>query len=156
MRDLPELKCDKEMVHGGSTCCSIWLYNHKIFSANIGDCRFVLSRKGKAEQKTTDHKPKCPSEMARIKKAGGFVSSDNRVNGKLAVSRAFGDYVHKQRTDLRPDEQMVIVVPDVCVIDVDDSIDFLVRRKSRNFNFASFRSSTYLCRQSPPTDSGTG
>jgi hypothetical protein len=68
-----------------------------------------------------------PEEAARIKRAGGFVSPDNRVNGKLGVSRSFGDYVHKQRADLGPAEQMVIVIPDMCIVDIDDSIDFVVR-----------------------------
>ena len=36
-----------------------------------------------------DHKPE--NEVDRIKQKGGFVS-DKRVNGTLAVSRAFGDF----------------------------------------------------------------
>ncbi|CAM9984539.1 unnamed protein product, partial [Sphacelaria rigidula] len=58
--------------------------------ANVGDCRAVLCRGGKAQAITLDHKPSVPSEAARIEAAGGFVSC-GRVNGILGVSRSFGD-----------------------------------------------------------------
>lgn len=48
---------------------------------------------------TTDHKPDHPGEVERIERTGGNVQSIMgvaRVNGDLAVSRAFGDAPHKQ------------------------------------------------------------
>lgn len=58
--------------------------------ANVGDCRAVLCRGGKAVAITRDHTPTVPSEAARVEAAGGFVSR-GRVNGILGVSRSFGD-----------------------------------------------------------------
>lgn len=58
--------------------------------ANVGDCRAVLCRAGKAVALTQDHTPAVASEVARIEAAGGFVSRC-RVNGILGVSRSFGD-----------------------------------------------------------------
>lgn len=58
--------------------------------ANVGDCRAVLCRAGKAVVLTRDHTPSVPSEAARVEAAGGFVSRC-RVNGILGVSRSFGD-----------------------------------------------------------------
>ena len=49
---------------------------------------------GEAVRLSTDHKPGLPSETARIEAAGGVVwrrGGVDRVNGALAVSRAFGD-----------------------------------------------------------------
>lgn len=45
------------------------------FIGNVGDCRAVMSsRHGKGhKQITQDHKPECPHESERIKKAGGFI-----------------------------------------------------------------------------------
>ncbi len=41
-----------------------------------------------------DHKPGNAEEEARINAAGHFVS-DDRVDGNLALSRAFGDFQYK-------------------------------------------------------------
>jgi len=93
---------------------------------------------------TIDHKPTDLKEEERIKGAGGFVSH-GRVDGNLAVSRAFGDFwlkadtdndednididVEDEETHTQPEEGMfekyrdqpekgkVTVVPDIEVID---------------------------------------
>lgn len=71
-----------------------------IYCANAGDSRAVLSKKGKSKDLSTDHKPDTPSEVARIKKAHGYVE-DRRVNGNLAVSRALGDFEYKNNPLLK-------------------------------------------------------
>lgn len=62
---------------------------------NIGDCRAVLCRSGRAVDLSFDHKCTRPDEKARILAAGGSVVKD-RLHGILAVSRAFGDAEHKR------------------------------------------------------------
>lgn len=59
--------------------------------ANAGDCRAVMSRRGKAIDLSTDQRPTCSTELARIERAGGFVE-DGYINGHLGVARAFGDF----------------------------------------------------------------
>mmetsp|Transcript_6108 Transcript_6108/g.13605 ORF Transcript_6108/g.13605 Transcript_6108/m.13605 type:complete len:201 (+) Transcript_6108:3-605(+) len=66
----------------------------QVFIAHVGDCRAVLCNDGVAVQLTTDHKANIKSEKARIEAAGGWVHN-NRVNGALGVSRAFGDIQFK-------------------------------------------------------------
>jgi serine/threonine protein phosphatase PrpC len=44
-----------------------------------------------------EHPPKNATEHKRIEQAGGYVSTDGRLNGDLAVCRAFGDLVFPQR-----------------------------------------------------------
>jgi protein phosphatase 2C family protein 2/3 len=62
----------------------------KIYCSNAGDSRGMLNRGGKVVELSYDHKPDNRDELARITKAGHFVE-DSRVDGNLALSRAFGD-----------------------------------------------------------------
>ena len=73
-----------------------------------------------------DHKPYHEEEKQRIIKAGGIVFN-GRVNGDLAVARAFGDFAYKQRADLPAEEQEVSCQPDV-----------LVRERSQGDNYIVF------------------
>lgn len=106
--------------YGGSTAVTaILLNNQKLWVANVGDSRAVLCRNGKAIQMTTDHEPS--KEQDSIENLGGFVTKMPgdvpRVNGQLAVSRAFGDKGLK--THLRSD-------PDITNTDVDAYTDVLI------------------------------
>lgn len=73
------------------------------YLANTGDSRAILYRNnGKVEQISEDHKPNLSKEKRRIIKMGGFVK-DNRTNGNLAMSRAFGDKFLKDVLTVEPD-----------------------------------------------------
>eukprot|EP00047_Mylnosiga_fluctuans_P004717 m.236157 g.236157 ORF g.236157 m.236157 type:complete len:330 (-) comp12936_c0_seq1:115-1104(-) len=98
----------------GSTAVVALVTPRHILVANIGDTRCVLVTGGKAVQLSRDHKPDLDSELKRIKKAGGSVST-HRVNGQLSVSRAFGDYSFKRTSKLPPGKQMVSAEPDIDV-----------------------------------------
>jgi serine/threonine protein phosphatase PrpC len=74
----------------GSTAISCLIALGNIYTANLGDSRAVLSRRGVAIELSKDHKPGLPEEIARVVSVGGFVTR-GRVLGSLAVSRAFGD-----------------------------------------------------------------
>jgi protein phosphatase len=119
-------KLDAEFLQGkdgneGSTClCAVvepgetsktW----KITIAHVGDSRAVLIRDGKCMPLTTDHKPSHDTEHARIEAAGGYVSGD-RVDGTLAMSRAFGDRGYKNDPTRSVDKQRVVATPDVVTI----------------------------------------
>jgi len=64
--------------------------------ANTGDSRAILSIDKNIVLETVDHKPDSPEERKRVEGAGGFVThfmgDTARVNGVLAMSRAFGDF----------------------------------------------------------------
>jgi len=83
-----------------------------IHSSWLGDSRAVISHNGIAQNLTYDHLPTNPEEYLRIKRANMFVSND-RVNGSLAMSRAFGDFIFKQHEGLSPENQAVSCRPDV-------------------------------------------
>eukprot|EP01066_Platyproteum_vivax_P010779 Platyproteum_vivax@DN4861_c0_g1_i1.p1 len=80
----------------GSGCAAVGVVvlGGHLFCANCGDSRAVLCRGGVAVQLSSDHKPDREDEHQRIEAAGGFVSF-RRVLGRLAVSRALGDYDYK-------------------------------------------------------------
>jgi len=63
---------------------------------------------------STDHKPENKKELSRIKKAGGEVIM-GRVNGNLNLSRSMGDFKYKDNKNLKCDEQLIVVVPDIKV-----------------------------------------
>ena len=79
----------------GSTAAVVLISeNREIFCANVGDTEFIIT--GLSQPlvvATTQHKPNFVDEETRIRAAGGYVSMYGvpRVNGSLAVSRAFGN-----------------------------------------------------------------
>jgi len=75
----------------GTTACVVLITPTEIYCSNAGDSRAVLCRDGKAVPLSEDHKPDNDTELTRIKKANHMVE-DSRVDGNLALSRAFGDF----------------------------------------------------------------
>jgi serine/threonine protein phosphatase PrpC len=69
----------------GAVCLS------RLFLANVGDSRAVLSRGGRPVALTRDHRPSDPEEAARIAGTPGAFVSDGYVDGLIAVARALGD-----------------------------------------------------------------
>ena len=102
-------------MSGGSTAiCGLITETHFIIS-NLGDSRCILCRDGRAYPLSVDHKPILEVEQRRILHAGGTIQ-DRRVNGYLAVSRAFGDFDYKSNAELSSIEQLVSCEPDVRTI----------------------------------------
>lgn len=74
-----------------------------------------------------DHKPSNKGERQRIKKAGGTIDEvEDRVDGQLNMSRAFGDYSYKSNEELSQTEQKVIALPDVRTMTIDPSKCMLI------------------------------
>lgn len=74
----------------GCTAVVALVKGNKIYVANAGDSRCIISKNGEAIEMSLDHKPEDELEMTRIVKAGGKVTYDGRVNGGLNLSRALG------------------------------------------------------------------
>ena len=89
----------------GSTAVSVLIVKNVIYVANIGDSRAVLCSNGRAIDMSSDHKPSREDEKARIAKLGGKVIHYGtwRVQGVLAVSRAFGDRKLKTYVTAEPE-----------------------------------------------------
>lgn len=81
----------KHFVQCGTTAVVCYIKDHILYTANVGDSRAILYRKGKAIRLTVDHKPDLTGETERIEQMGGSIKN-NRVQGTLAVTRALGDW----------------------------------------------------------------
>ena len=67
-----------------------------IFCANVGDSRAVLCRNGKAINLSKDHKVSNEEELQRVQSLGGSIIC-GRLEGRIAVTRAFGDQSLKKK-----------------------------------------------------------
>lgn len=97
--------------------------------ANIGDSRTILARfksdgQYEAITCTVDHKPTDPVERERIEAAGGSVTLQ-RVDGQLALSRAFGDRLLKTPKEVPGERRKVTSNPDFTDFEATDK-DFLL------------------------------
>lgn len=117
----------------GATAVCVWILGQTVLVANIGDAKAVLARSScpdgsqnpdetecplKAIVVTREHKAIYPQERARIQKAGGSVGSNGRLQGRLEVSRAFGDRQFKKVG--------VIATPDVHSFELTEREHFLI------------------------------
>lgn len=96
-----------------------------IMCSNAGDSRCVMSSDSGDLAMSEDHKPDDMPEKRRIEGAGGCVQM-GRVEGNLAVSRAFGDFEYKDRKDLPQDEQKVSALPEIFIHYRNTKDDFLL------------------------------
>nr|XP_048333972.1 probable protein phosphatase 2C 58 isoform X1 [Ziziphus jujuba var. spinosa] len=90
---------------GGSTAVTATLIDQeKLIIANVGDSRAILCRNGQAKQISVDHEPHKEKEL--VESRGGFVSKAPgnvpRVDGQLAMTRAFGDVEVKEHITSEP------------------------------------------------------
>ncbi|KAK0601564.1 hypothetical protein LWI29_025353 [Acer saccharum] len=109
-----------DLGRGGSTAVTAILINcQKLLVANIGDSRAVVCKNGVAKQLSVDHEPSMEKET--IESKGGFVSNFPgdvpRVDGQLAVARAFGDKSLKIHLSSEPHVEVEMI---------DDDTEFII------------------------------
>ncbi|CAJ1935881.1 unnamed protein product [Sphenostylis stenocarpa] len=105
---------------GGSTAVVAILVNGvKLLVANVGDSRAISCKNGLAKPLTVDHDPE--KEKALVESRGGFVSKRPgnvpRVDGQLAMTRAFGDGKLKEH---------ITAEPDVTIRKIDEDTEFII------------------------------
>jgi len=114
----------------GCTACSCLLRQEgdantrTIYTAHLGDARAVICRGGLAVRLTSmsDHKATDPAEAKRVVENGGTIFNE-RVNGMLAISRAFGD--HQLKMPALP-KDVVSNVPDITSTELTDQDMFVI------------------------------
>lgn len=108
----------------GCTAVVCVLNEKYIVCANAGDSRCVMGTGKTTKPLSDDHKPNNAPELSRIEAAGGYVSG-NRVEGNLAVSRAFGDFEFKD-VNQDPEKCKVTALPDITTHDRNSTDDVLI------------------------------
>ncbi|CAO3647711.1 unnamed protein product [Mucor hiemalis] len=79
--------------NSGASAVMCYISGTKLYVANVGDALAVISRNnGQAFEITQKHIPLNPSEVSRIRAAGGHVSNSGLLNNELNVSRSFGHF----------------------------------------------------------------
>ena len=135
---------EKGKIKDPSGSCGIMalIQKNKLIIANVGDSRLVLFKKNSLYFSTEDHKPGSPSEKTRIEKGGGMVYQTPSLiplhqNGKeieppwrvlpgrLSVSRTFGD-VEAKNEKLGGMKNVVVALPDITEIELDEDFNFMV------------------------------
>ncbi|KAK9812811.1 hypothetical protein WJX72_004205 [[Myrmecia] bisecta] len=120
-------RCAAERWMDGATCVAVWVVEETVVVANIGDSKCVLARTSdqansqgqvKAITLTRDHKAFHPAERTRIEQAGGVVAADGRLEGRVEVSRSFGDRQFKQKG--------MVATPHIQIFNITDRDQFLL------------------------------
>ncbi|XP_008226483.1 PREDICTED: probable protein phosphatase 2C 39 [Prunus mume] len=101
-----------DLGKGGSTAVTAILIDcQKLVVANVGDSRAIICNNGVAKQLSVDHEPS--TEREEIENRGGFVSNFPgdvpRVDGQLAVARAFGDKSLKKHLSSEPHVMVALI-----------------------------------------------
>lgn len=118
------------------SCANIFIsFNNKIFVANCGDSRSIISQNlgGQISQLSIDHKPTVPTEKIRIENSGGKIipiQDSNRtiyrvLPGGLNVTRTLGDF------DIKSPSKggilnLITSFPDIIEIDIKNDMDFIL------------------------------
>ncbi len=95
--------------NAGSTATLAMILNEKLWTANLGDARTILVNGNEVMQLTEDANPTDPRYLKGIQNRGGAVFWNNgmRVNGQIAVARAFGDHLVGPAMSARPKITMI-------------------------------------------------
>lgn len=125
---MAEMEESLKKVHASAGTCvnSCTIAGRFVWCANLGDCRSAIVPLQEERAHTgapkaagiywmsQDHKASCPSEMKRIRAAGGTVT-DGRVEG-LEPSRTLGDFDVKMSTK----RGVISIVPEVRCFELGD------------------------------------
>jgi serine/threonine protein phosphatase PrpC len=115
--------CDAEAWQDGTTAVVALLVAGQLITSCVGDSELVACVGGAAQCRSFKHKPNEPAERARIQAAGGVVLF-NRLGASMAVSRAFGDKIHKHPFNGAPADHMS-AEPFIDIMPLDD-VEYLI------------------------------
>jgi serine/threonine protein phosphatase PrpC len=109
----------------GTTANILLIKNNYLFLANVGDSLAVLFKNGEAIRLNQEHKTSLPSEFTRISKSGARIIN-NRIEGRLNLTRAIGDLAFKSDGKLKFYEQSVTAYPEITKMKISKDFEFIL------------------------------
>jgi serine/threonine protein phosphatase PrpC len=109
----------------GSTANVAIIKNGFIYIANVGDSLAVSFKHGQAHKLNSEHNLDLPSEKERIRSSGTYIIH-NRIEGRLNLTRALGDFNFKSKKGLNLNEQPVIVLPEINKYEITRETEFIL------------------------------
>ncbi|KAG0258651.1 cysteinyl-tRNA synthetase [Actinomortierella ambigua] len=123
---------------GVASALVAYIKGSTLYAANVGDAMAVLAKKSDAFQVISHkHTPWNPTEIFKIKRAGGFVSGDGLLNEELDTSRAFGGF------------HLVPIVnsnPYIEVVQLTEEDDFLIMASKSFWDVMSYRTAVDIAK----------
>lgn len=146
MREAGEVNYEGFVDNSGSCAIVILIVDEKVYVANVGDSRAIMSADGgrRCLNLSCDSKPNEERESLRILAHGGKIYQTQTVvpkidgsgnecilgphrvfPGRLSVSRSFGD-IEAKLPKYGGNMQVIVATPEIRVFDVDDSMDYII------------------------------
>lgn len=120
----PVKKRELTAKHMGTTANLVLIDDNYIYCANIGDSMAVMYKNKQAIKLNVEHKTTVLSEKERILQSGMKIIN-NRVQGRLNLTRAFGDLYFKD-SKLKPYEQAVTCYPEIIKKKISPDVEFII------------------------------
>ena len=120
-------KINKKLIayNTGCTANIAFIKQGFIYIANVGDSLAVLYQNGKAIKLNLEHKLNLSGEKERIINSGSIIIN-NRIEGRLNLTRAIGDFSFKNKRELKNYEQAVIAYPEIHKFRIVDDMEFII------------------------------
>ena len=146
MAEQGETNHDGYVDNSGSCAIVILIINQKVYVANVGDSRAIMSANGGRDvlSLSRDHKPNEEVEAVRITENRGKIYQTQTIvpkmdgtgnecilgphrvfPGRLSVSRSFGD-IEAKLPKYGGNMQVIVSVPEIRVFDITESMDFIL------------------------------
>ncbi|KAF7343706.1 Adenylate cyclase [Mycena sanguinolenta] len=93
---------DPSIVRSGASGIVMYIWDKRMYVANVGNALAVVSKRGSAVLVSRKHDPYNRAEAARVRAAEGWISPLGLVSDEIDVSRSFGFYYLMPIVNARP------------------------------------------------------
>ncbi|KAJ7089943.1 hypothetical protein C8R44DRAFT_720329 [Mycena epipterygia] len=132
---------DPSIVRSGASGIVVYIWNKKMYVANVGNALAVVSKGGSAVLVSRKHDPYDRAEIARIRAAEGWISPPGLVSDEIDVSRSFGFY------SLMP---IVNARPDIVTYDLTELDEFVIIANRGLWDYVSYQTAVDIAQRTEP------